>query len=739
MPETEAIRLLHDLGPNWGPPAVALIALALLLHYRWNRGERGIALVFSSSVAILILSTALVLSIWYYWLYRYHGLPKSFAEGEVGILIAEASDDETRSRQTAYQSSIVQLIEQLPEMKDVVKVRLLDRKLSPDLEQQQLEAIRIGRWLDAAFVLRPNAVAGSEEPWITIVDQPAFKASDAFMGSFATTQLAQPTKLRMPNDVVRLAQCTLALLFYRSANYSLATKEFEQILSSQDLPAVAPARGDIDVMYGNALLGVEQVAKAEVAFRESIRLNPVSPEAHSNLGWALTLEGNFKESMTEARKAIELQPKFSDAHVTLGVALAHSGHDDQAISEYEIAIENNPQFVQAYNDLGNSLNRVGRREEAVQQIDHALSLAPNFAEGYVNLCVVFTDKHQFKDAIRTCRKAIDLNPTLSVAHLDLGNALLVEARSEGGTYDGAIAEFNAAMKLSPDLPGTHFGMGLALALQGKTDESVKEYEKVLQRQNDTDTHRNLGADFDNLGRREEAIAEYKAALAIRPDNIDAHQLLGQDLLSNRDYAGAILQFREVLRLNPNSFEGTLGICDALVLSGQSADAVPVCRRAKQLRTGSFEATVKLCEALNLDGHLDAALPVCQDAVTLRPNSFEGYLKVCATLVEMRRQDEEALPACEQTIALNPRSSEAHNDLGALYMNKARFSDAISEFRKAISLAPQDAMGHYNLGLALLGTRDGMGEARKEFALTHRLNPKLPVPPLPPPHVRRSGI
>jgi tetratricopeptide (TPR) repeat protein len=267
-------------------------------------------------------------------------LPEPFRSGEVGILIAEARGDENHERQTAYQAAILHAIEATPELRDIVKVRLLENMLSADIEKQQTEALRFGRLLHASFVLQPNAVAGFEEPWITIVDQPAFTSSHASMGSFATVELAQPDNLRLPRDVLQLAKCTLALLLYRQHEYEAVLKNLDDLFNSPDMPEAAPSQADLRVLYGNTLLGVGRISEGEIAYREAIKLDARTVEGHSNLGWALGLQGQFDESADEARKAIELRPSLADAHVTLGVAMAHSGRLDEGIAEYKVSFAN---------------------------------------------------------------------------------------------------------------------------------------------------------------------------------------------------------------------------------------------------------------------------------------------------------------------------------------------------------------------------------------------------------------
>ncbi len=589
----DEIRLIRELGPIWGPALALVFVFVAWLRHRWNRGMRGAKLFADKRVGIALICGLILLAGWEYYHFRFWGLPAPFRAGEVGILIAEAPGDQNLERQTAYQAAIMQLIQTTPELKDIVKVRLLGRLLPSDLEQQHAAAVKLGRWLHATFVLRPNALADIEEPWITIVDQPTFSNSDASMGTFSVSELAQPDKLRLPRDVLQLAQCTLVVSLYQRGSYEEASRELETVLASPELPKAAPTRADLNLTYGNALQATGHVGEAENAYRETIRLNPKSAEAHSNLGWALIKDGSYEESASEARQAIEIKPDLADAHITLGAALLRMRKFDDAIAEYRLAIGYSPNSADAHNNLGNALNAKGLRNEASSEIRYAIYLNPNSAESHVNLCNVLGDMGQYDKAIANCRKALELRPNLAEAYVDLGNLLSKKADAGDKSYDEAIVEFRQAIKLSPNMGYAHYGLGLALGLKGEAlnltgayyDESISEFKHAIQLEpNDADYHRNLATSLDREARTDEGIAEYKKAIAINPNYAEAHYNLGNDLMQKHRYKEASREFGLAVTLNSKSFDAYFQLCKSLVAAREHAQAAAACEIARKLNS-----------------------------------------------------------------------------------------------------------------------------------------------------------
>ena len=106
-------------------------------------------------------------------------------------------------------------------------------------------------------------------------------------------------------------------------------------------------------------------------------------------------------------------------------------------------------------------------------------------------------------------------------------------------------------------------------------------------------HDNLGVELDRLGRSEEALAEYREALRIKPGHYYAEENLarasfakGERLLQRGDLNGAIAALREGLQVRPHDVLALTSLGVALARSGQTAE---VQREALQ----AFDAALSL--------------------------------------------------------------------------------------------------------------------------------------------------
>ena len=68
-------------------------------------------------------------------------------------------------------------------------------------------------------------------------------------------------------------------------------------------------------------------------------------------------------------------------------------------------------------------------------------------------------------------EALRVDPGLPEAHLNLGNALFREGRTED-----AVAQYREAIRLAPGYAGAHYNLAQALAKLGRAGEAQSEIE-----------------------------------------------------------------------------------------------------------------------------------------------------------------------------------------------------------------------------------------------------------------------
>ena len=179
-------------------------------------------------------------------------------------------------------------------------------------------------------------------------------------------------------------------------------------------------------------------------------------------------------------------------------------------------------------------------------------------------------------------------------HHDLG----VEAL-RGGHAQEALREFDEALKLDPAFPEAHRGRGLVLDLAfGKQEEAEKEYRRALALRPDySEAHNDLGQLLAKTGRREQALAEFDAALANlmyrEPWVARCNRGLAVWGMGRKDEG--IAELRSCVSQSPRYCEGRRDLGQVLLADGRTREAID-----------QFSAYVDACPH-RPDAHLQLAL------------------------------------------------------------------------------------------------------------------------------------
>lgn len=113
-----------------------------------------------------------------------------------------------------------------------------------------------------------------------------------------------------------------------------------------------------------------------------------------------------------------------------------------------------------------------------------------------------------------------------------------------GKLADAFFDFERAIKLRPSAAYL-YDYALALARAGRFDDARSEAEMAVRADSTlTEAHELLGGLYERKKELPEAAAEYRAALALKPDLARAHFRLATVLMAAGDRDGAAAHFRE---------------------------------------------------------------------------------------------------------------------------------------------------------------------------------------------------
>lgn len=210
----------------------------------------------------------------------------------------------------------------------------------------------------------------------------------------------------------------------------------------------------------------------------------------------------------------------------LGFAYEHRGEGylsrglpDKAIADLTQVLSQEPKNAIAYNSRGNAYQdraiRTRSSEDLLQAIadyTQAITLNPNPIYPYYGRAHAYRDTGQYALAIEDYSKTIKLDPKFDGAFDKRGNLYI-----RMGVYDQAISDYSEAISLNPNIAAYYNSRGWARHLKEEDAQALPDAEKAVSMSPDNALFLATRAViYEKLGRRDDAIADYTAALKANP-------------------------------------------------------------------------------------------------------------------------------------------------------------------------------------------------------------------------------
>lgn len=182
----------------------------------------------------------------------------------------------------------------------------------------------------------------------------------------------------------------------------------------------------------------------ETLWRDTLKKNPKSWMAHTNLGNVLLSQKEFDEAISHYRRALRFKPDNARAHSGWGCALESQDKIDEAISHFNQALRIKPDWYVPYYNLGRIFRSQGRINEAINKWERSLQLRPDHAKAHFSMGLAMVELGKFDEAIKHFKEALRIRPGLPAVHNELAEVYYRQQE-----YEKALVHWNEALKIRP--------------------------------------------------------------------------------------------------------------------------------------------------------------------------------------------------------------------------------------------------------------------------------------------------
>ena len=533
-------------------------------------------------------------------------------------------------------------------------------------------------------------------------------------------------------------------------------------------PGTPPARVHDAVGAWFAEKGDLPCAAAE--FRQALRLDPRSAEAHFDLGLVRQRQKQSAAAISEFRLALQYDPALLQAHCALGSALSDPA---TAEAEFRKALAVNPRLVCALDGIAQLLVNERRYDPAIDFWRQAIQVQPDAPDLQLSLATAIYKAAKVRqadglapregvdvaEALRLLTDLVRSHPDMTAAYFTLGNiyanerrdreaadeyqevtrrdpsntvalAAQVRALIDASAYAEALAPARNYLHRKPNDPSGHVMLGTVYQQMGDYAKAEPELERgVAGAPNDFEARYQLGLVLARMGKPNEALPQLQKAVALRPgDRAAQYQLvsvlrsLGQTQQTTQ-LVGQLQQQQKQEVLNSQlASEGTRA--NDLLQSGKPAEAAQIYRHMLEEKPDSAWTAYNLALALEATSDTKGAEDALRNAITIDPKQA----KIQAELgrLQLARGDVEgAQKSLESALRLEPELLDARANLATIYAGKGDLVAAEKLLRQSVEDTPNNKEAHLNLGL-VLARQNRKSDAEDELQKAVALAPKDPA-------------
>jgi tetratricopeptide (TPR) repeat protein len=230
----------------------------------------------------------------------------------------------------------------------------------------------------------------------------------------------------------------------------------------------------------------------------------------------------------------------------------------------------------------------------------------------------------FTAARKHLEEAVRLDPNRYSTRFNLGCTL-----EQLKDHAGARGQLQKAIELDPTEPESRFELAKVLRKLGKTDAAQQQlllYQKQLKDKSDRSLaaqKSTQAAEAARAGDKQKAVALYREAIAVLPDNTRLLYQLALLLSDLNDTKGERAALEQAVKIDPNFALAQYQLGNLDSRDGDTAGAEQQYRLAIKASPGYVQAWLALASTLALESRIPDALQAVDSALKIAPDNSEA--------------------------------------------------------------------------------------------------------------------
>jgi putative PEP-CTERM system TPR-repeat lipoprotein len=361
---------------------------------------------------------------------------------------------------------------------------------------------------------------------------------------------------------------------------------------------------------------------------------------------------------------------------------------------------------QRYLESGQRYFDKGQYREAEIQFENAIQVDARFAEAHYRLAQAATKLGDGQTAVQELSTAIQIQPDHYAAHLDLAN-LLILARH----FSEAKDHLDLLAQKQPDNPEVYVARANFSAATNNTAGALADMQKALQLDpSRSDSYMNLALLQVRGQQWDAAEANLKKAVELSPKSTNALVLLGNFYQTRGRFPEAEQSFRRAIASATDDPNPRLSLAGLYMAENKPGQAEDFLRQSKKDFPNNSEGYRMLGNFYYGNNQFDKAATEYASLYQDHPKDLVVKKNYIQLLILINRTDE-ARKLNDEVVKAKPDDPDAQVYKAEIDIRSGKASDAVTTLQAVLKNDPDNAIAHYQEGLAY----DQLGDSSKAEA------------------------
>jgi cellulose synthase operon protein C len=373
---------------------------------------------------------------------------------------------------------------------------------------------------------------------------------------------------------------------------------------------------------------------------------------------------------------------------------------------------------QKYLESGQRYYDKGQYREAEIQFENAIQVDSRFADAHYKVALAAMKLQQWPTAYQELLTTVQLQPDQYAAHLDMANLLIM-----GRQFNEAKEHLDLLAQKQPDNPDVYIARANYYAATSNTTAALADMQKALQLDpNRSDSYLNLALLQVRGQQWDVAEVNFKKAVTLNPKSTNALLSLGSFYQTRGRFPEAEQVFRRAIETAADDPSPRLSLAALYMAENKPGQAEEFLRQSKKDFPNDSVGYRMLGDFYFANNQLDKA--TAEYAVLYQDHAKDLVVKKnYIQLLILKDRLDEARKLNDEVVKAKRDDPDAQVYKGEIEIRSSKASDAVNTLQAVLKNDPDNAVAHYQLGLAF----DQLGNtnrAEAEWRDAVRLRPDI---------------